>query len=129
MENSEKRTEELMEELTKKNKKLLYGSYALVTVSVLFYLFSVFVASFVAEKSESAVKLIVFVPVLILFAGLFVAFRMEIDAGYYECKNCRHKFVPTYKAAMLAAHTPKKRYLKCPECSTKTWAKKVMSKE
>jgi L-rhamnose mutarotase len=48
--------------------------------------------------------------------------------GYYECKNCHHKFVPTYKEALFVMHTPTKRHLKCPKCNKKSWNKKVLSK-
>ena len=54
--------------------------------------------------------------------------KIEIDAGYYECKNCRHRFVPTFKQALNSPHIATTRYMKCPKCNKRTWAKKVMSK-
>lgn len=74
--------------------------------------------------------------VAIIFAGLIpavvgFAFAMKIEqvAGYYECKHCGHRYVPTYKDMNLAMHVGRKRYLKCPKCGKKSWQKKVISKE
>lgn len=58
----------------------------------------------------------------------FTGLKFEVDAGYYECKNCHHKFVPTYKEAMFAIHLATTRHLKCSKCHKKSWAKKVMFK-
>ena len=66
---------------------------------------------------------------ILLLLELFYAFTMEIDAGYYDCKNCHNKFVPSYIEAMIHPVFGTTRYLKCPKCSKRTWAKKVMAKE
>lgn len=50
-------------------------------------------------------------------------------AGYYECKECGHRYVPTYKAVNLAPHMGRTRYMKCPKCNEKSWQKKVLNKE
>ena len=65
--------------------------------------------------------------ILFVIAG-FIALKFEVDAGYYECKCCHHRYVPTYKAVMLAMHMSTTRYLKCPQCKKRSWSKKVMSK-
>ena len=62
--------------------------------------------------------------IIFLIAG-FIALKFELDAGYYECKNCHHKFIPTYKEVMFAMHMSTTRYLKCPKCNKRSWAKKV----
>lgn len=53
---------------------------------------------------------------------------LECDNGYYECQNCKHRYVPTRKAVILAVHVGSDRMLKCPKCSRKVWHKKVLSK-
>ena len=58
----------------------------------------------------------------------FISLKFEVDAGYYECKNCHHKFVPTYKEVMFSIHMGTTRHLRCPECKKRSWAKKVMAK-
>jgi DNA-directed RNA polymerase subunit RPC12/RpoP len=59
---------------------------------------------------------------------MFYGLKLEVDAGYYECKKCHHKFVPTYKEVLLSTHMGTTRHLKCPNCNEKSWCKKVMNK-
>lgn len=120
--------EELLKELERKNRKLLVSSRVLIGISVMFYFALVLLAAFTLEENEAAFSAAIVAALVLLLIGVFYASKMEVDAGYYECENCKHKFVPTYKEAMLASHTPTKRHLRCPECSKKTWAKKVMSR-
>ena len=58
----------------------------------------------------------------------FYALKLEVDAGYYECKKCHHRFIPNYLTAMFVPHIHTTRYLKCPNCHSRSWAKKVMTK-
>lgn len=63
------------------------------------------------------------------FVGFFFALKIEQIAGYYECKHCAHKYVPSFKAVNLAMHMGRTRYMKCPACGKRSWQKKVISKE
>ena len=45
---------------------------------------------------------------------------------YYECPNCNHKYIPTYKSVLFAMHVNRTRKMKCPKCGKKTWQKKVL---
>ncbi len=78
---------------------------------------------------EEWVRLVVvfsgFIPGII---GLLFAIRIEQVAGYYECRHCRHRYVPTYSAVSLAQHRGRTRYMRCPKCNKKSWQKKVLSK-
>ena len=58
----------------------------------------------------------------------FVALKIEQVAGYYECRKCHHKYVPTYSSVLWAMHMGRTRYMKCPECNERSWQKKVISK-
>jgi hypothetical protein len=88
----------------------------------------IFVAAFVQMEGWLRVALISLGFVLFL-AGCFYAVRIEQVAGYYECKKCKHRYVPTYKAVNLAPHMGRTRYMCCPHCNEKSWQKKVLSKE
>lgn len=61
------------------------------------------------------------------FIGFFCALRIEQVAGYYACKECGHRYVPTYKAVNLAMHMGRTRYMRCPACGKKSWQKKVLT--
>ena len=62
------------------------------------------------------------------FIGFCCALRIEQVAGYYECRHCGHRYVPTYKAVNFAPHMGRTRHMRCPECGRKSWQKKVISK-
>ena len=66
---------------------------------------------------------------VIFLSFIFVCVRIEQVAGYYECGQCGHRYVPSYWAVNLAMHMGRTRYLKCPHCGKKSWSKKVLSKE
>jgi len=71
-----------------------------------------------------------YVSILILNLPLLIAtpfmLKVEQKAGYYECKNCGHKYIPDYKSVFMAMHMGRTRYLRCPKCNEKTWSKKVI---
>ena len=60
---------------------------------------------------------------------VFFALRIEQVAGYYECRKCGHRYVPTFGQVNRAMHMGRTRYMKCPKCGEKSWQKKVISKE
>jgi len=88
----------------------------------------IFVAAFIQMETWLKISLIVFGFILFL-AGCFYALRIEQVAGYYECKHCKHRYVPTYKAVNMAMHMGRTRYMHCPQCGKKSWQKKVLSKD
>ena len=61
--------------------------------------------------------------------GFFFALKIEQTAGYYECKCCGHKYVPSIKAVTMAPHMGRTRKMTCPACGKKSWQKKVISKD
>ena len=93
---------------------------------------ALFVLIFVAALVEMAVglRIALIVAAFALFlAGCFYALRIEQVAGYYRCKVCGHRYVPTYKAVNHAMHMGRTRYMKCPKCNEKSWQKKVLSQD
>ena len=127
----DKKTEELLLQMAKReeeqNKKLLVSMYVILfTGMALFLIIALTAVHFIPDEPT---QLLVIIPATIVFliAG-FIALKFEVDAGYYECKKCHHKFVPTYKHALGAMHMGTTRYLKCPECNKRSWSKKVMTK-
>jgi hypothetical protein len=67
-----------------------------------------------------------FIPAII---GFCFAVKIEQIAGYYECKACGYKYVPTYTAVKLSMHMGRTRFMKCPSCGKKSWQKKVIKKQ
>ena len=131
MKDYNKKIEELLLELAKqdeiKNKKLMTAMWTILIISAIFYIGILLLAINILEEGILLGTIICVSTIVFLIAG-FIALRFELDAGYYKCKNCHHKFIPTYKEVMFAMHMSTTRYLKCPKCNKRTWAKKVMSK-
>ena len=129
MKNNEKKLEENLLEMTKlkeqKDKELLTMEIVIGVLSSLVLFVLIFVASFV--DMPNYVRIILIVTGIIPFAiGISYAIRIEQVAGYYECKECHHKYVPKYSSVLFAMHVNRTRYMKCPKCGKKSWQKKVL---
>lgn len=100
-------------------------------LSVLVLLIPCIIAAYipVGAIEEWQRVLIVFSGLIPCVIGILYAVKIEQVAGYYECKLCGHKHVPSYRAVNLAMHMGRTRYLKCPNCQKKSWQKKVISKD
>ena len=119
---------ELVKEKELADKRLLAVEVFIGITATVVLFAMIFVAAFVQMEDWLRITLIAFGFVLFL-AGCFYAVRIEQVAGFYECKACGHRYVPTYKAVNLAPHMGRTRHMKCPQCNRKTWQKKVLSKE
>lgn len=127
----DRKSDELLLELAKqdelKNKKLMMAMGTIVIVSIIFYIGILFLA-FSILKEGTTLGIVIAIATIIFVLSIFIALKFEVEAGYYECKNCHYRFVPSYKEVMLVTHLGSIRHLKCPQCHKRTWAKKVMSK-
>ena len=97
------------------DKRLLSAEIWLGVFGMLFLFGLVAIAALV--KMPEWAKVLIIVGGLVLFLiACFFALKIEQVAGYYECKHCHHRYVPTYKQVILAMHVGRTRYLKCPKC-------------
>lgn len=71
----------------------------------------------------------IMVGVIEFLIMVFFALRIEQRAGYYQCKECGHRYTPAYAQVMFAVHMNRTRYMKCPRCGKKSWQKKVTRKD
>ena len=97
-----------------------------ITATITLFVF-ICIGAFLDMETWLRIALIVF-GFIIFLAGVFYAVRIEQVAGYYECGECGHRYVPTYWAVNLAQHMGRTRYMRCPQCNKKSWQKKVLSK-
>lgn len=132
MKDEKKKTDELLLELAKqeeiKNKKLMTSMWVIIVTSVLFYAGIITLACLTLEEGP-VLGAIICVSTALVMIPMFYALKLEVDAGYYECRACHHKHVPSYAKVLYAPHMSTTRYLKCPKCGKRTWSKKVMTKE
>ena len=131
MDNYNKELENNLLEMIKQKEqadKRLLSVEVFIGITATIVLFAlIFVAALIQMEAWLKISLIVFGFILFL-AGCFYALRIEQVAGYYECKHCKHRYVPTYKAVNMAMHMGRTRYMRCPQCKKKSWQKKVLSK-
>ena len=132
MDNYNKESEKLLLEMVKQkeeaDKKLLSLEILIGTFSIIILLGFTFVASFF--QMEDWLRIVFIIAGLVIgIVGVMFALRIEQTAGYYECKACGHKYVPTFSSVLWAMHMGRPRYMKCPECGKKSWQKKVISKD
>ena len=127
-----KKNEELLLELAKqeelKNKKMITDMYVLTITTVAFYIGITLLASYTLGEGTLFGIIVTLSTVILVIVALY-AFKLEINAGYYECRKCHHRYVPnSYWKIMLSPHLDTTRYLKCPKCGKRSWSKKVMNK-
>ena len=132
MENRDKEMEQNMLELLKQkelaDKWLLKLEVVVGVLAVVIMLALIIIASFAPMEDWLRITLIV-IGMLPLVISCPFLLRIEQIAGYYECRKCGHRSVPSYKAVNLAPHMGRTRYMVCPKCNQKSWQKKVLTKE
>lgn len=127
-EEMEKNLLEMVEQKERSDKYLLRLEIVMGCISVAVMLGLVIVASYAPMEDwlRTVLVLIGFAPLLIATPFML---RIEQTAGYYQCRHCGHRYVPSYGSVFIAMHTGRTRYMKCPECGKYTWQKKVLSKD
>lgn len=119
---------EMVKQKEESDKRLLKLEWLIGILAVIVLVVPIIIAYTVPmDEVLQAVLRIVGLPPLIVTC--LVLDRIEQVAGYYECKHCHHKYVPTYNDVTSAHHIGRTRYMKCPECGKKSWQKKVISRE
>lgn len=71
------------------------------------------------------VLLIIFGIICFLISLIFATI-LDLKVGDFECRNCKHKFLPTVWAYLWGMHTVTTRYLKCPHCGKRTFCKRII---
>ena len=131
MKDTEKKLEENLLEMTRqkeeKDRQLLSLEIFIGVISSVILVGSVLLVGWL-EISKLPATIIITISTILFLVGMGLALRIEQTAGYYECKNCHHKYVPTYQSVFWAQHINRTRKMKCPKCNKKTWHKKVITK-
>ena len=120
----DKRAEEnllaMKQEVEEKNRQMLRMEYWLSYPALIAGLAMVLVAAFIEMPVWLRILLTGF-ALVIIFTVALIAVGIEQTAGYYECQNCHHRYIPTYRQTILAMHKGRTRYMKCPECGKRSW--------
>ena len=126
-ENVEKNLLDMVKQKEENDRMLLRMEVLIGIISVL-PLLILTVVVLIVPMEEWVAEIIIGTSVIPILIAAPFALKIEQIAGYYECKKCHHKYVPTYKAVFAAMHYGRTRYMKCPKCNKRSWQKKVVSK-
>ena len=132
MENYNKELENNLLEMIKQkeqaDKRLLTLEIVMGIVCILPLLAATVVAMTVPME-ESAAAIMVGASLIPLLIATPFALKIEQTAGYYHCRKCGHKHVPTFNSVLWAMHMGRTRLMKCPQCGKWSWQKKVLKKD
>jgi len=125
MDKAEKKILELQEEKEVKDKWLLGLEIVIGALTTIFLISMVLIIPVleIVEWLKIVIMVLVFAIAIVCFG---FALKIEQIAGYYICRKCNHKYIPTYKQVNLAPHICRTRYMKCPKCNKSSWSKKVI---
>ena len=130
-EKAEKTMLELVKEKEKADKRLLTMEIVIGLVSVAFLFAMIGIGTvFMTTGAQQWIFWLLFgIGMAQFIVCMMFALKIEQVAGYYECRECGHRYVPSYKSVNMAMHMGRTRYMKCPKCGKRSWQKKVLSKD
>ena len=99
----------------KENKKRFFQSIVCGIITIIAVCSLVVIAAYIEMPAAIRILLIILAAVTAV-VGIGAAATLDVQAGYFECPNCKKLFVPTTKEYVKGYHTFTKRRLTCPEC-------------
>jgi transcriptional regulator with XRE-family HTH domain len=115
------------------NKKKIWLALTVAIIGFAVLLASIFVWSLLLDVgvTNNVLRYSIFTfGWVVFFVCLAVAFILDRDAGYYECKKCSHRFVPDMRSYMNSRpRIPMKKKLKCPQCDEISWCRRKLAKK
>ena len=134
MEDYKKYTDSLMLEMRKKEessaKQLLWIEKGMLIIIIPTYATMIIAGAYTCKAGMIPLGcVLIAVAIIAVVATGIIGLHIEHKEGYYECPNCKERYVPTYNAVLMAPHYGTARKLKCPYCGQRGYHKKVISKE
>ena len=131
--NYKKKAEENMVNMIREkeeNKQKILLTTMIGVISTITFVTLLLVVCFYTDVIILPIKIVLMTIAISVFGvGLYVAMWGDRKIGYFKCRNCNELFTPTFMQYNMGMHLLSTRYLKCPHCKTRTWCKKVMTKE
>lgn len=130
-ENVEKTMLELVKQKEAADKRLLKMEIVIGFISGIFLAAMIGIGTYLMtlEKPLWIFWLMFGVGIVQFIIAMYFCLKIEQVAGYYECQECHHKYIPTYSSVLWSMHINRTRYMKCPECGKRSWQRKVISKD
>lgn len=111
---------------SKDDKKRLIASFIVATISILAGVAICLLGALLPAPIWLRICCIVYAFIIVVLS-IAVCCILTVDAGVYECPECREKFVPSMKDFIFGLHTFTKRKLRCPKCGKKNYCKKKLN--
>ena len=131
--NYKKKAEENMVNMIREkeeNKQKILLTTIIGVISTITFVTLLLVVCFYTDVITLPIKIVLMIIAISVFGiGLYVAMWGDRKIGYFKCRNCNELFTPTFMQYNMGMHIVSTRYLKCPHCKTRTWCRKVMTKE
>ena len=131
--NYKKKAEENMVNMIREkeeNKQKILLTTIIGVISTITFVTLLLVVCFYTDVITLPIKIVLMIIAISVFGiGLYVAMWGDRKIGYFKCRNCNELFTPTFMQYNMGMHILSTRYLKCPHCKTRTWCRKVMTKE
>ena len=131
--NYKKKAEENMVNMIREkeeNKQKILLTTIIGVISTITFVTLLLVVCFYTDVITLPIKIVLMIIALSVFGvGLCVAMWGDRKIGYFKCRNCNELFTPTFMQYNMGMHLLSTRYLKCPHCKTRTWCRKIMTKE
>ena len=131
--NYKKKAEENMVNMIREkeeNKQKILLTTIIGVISTITFVTLLLVVCFYTDVIALPIKIVLMMIALSVFGvGLYVAMWGDRKIGYFKCRNCNELFTPTFMQYTMGMHIASTRYLKYPHCKTRTWCRKVMTKE
>ena len=116
----------ILEEKSKNKRRIILT--AICVSLILICNFTVLITISYEKVSFFAETIVAISSLIMILATCLIACYIDNKSGYFECNNCKKRFVPTYASYVMGMHTITRRHLKCPHCKQVTWCKKRLSK-
>ena len=128
MNNEKEKLLKLQQEKEQSDKRLLVSEIVLGAITTISFLIILSASLYAIHKLKFYVFPIIMIVIgcVILLTGVFFCLYIEQKTGYYVCKKCNHKYIPTFKQVSFSMHVGRIRYMKCPHCNKRSWQKKTL---
>lgn len=113
------------------NKKRVWWQIAIALVGLTVLLGTILLASYHLETGighQWIWYITMGVGAIVMVICFIVTIAIALETGSFECKNCKHRFLPTKNEYIKNIQFFGIRRLKCPNCGETTWCKPKLNK-
>ena len=125
---TEKQLLDMVKDKEESDRRLLKMEIIMGIATIIPFLAACLFVSIYPLKEWVAVLTVLLSLVPFLIVAPFMM-RIEQKAGYYECRECGHRYIPRYTSVFFAMHVNRTRYMRCPKCGKRSWQKKVIERD